>query len=73
MPIRNACPHAVAVVEPGAAERTLLPGAKMSMQLPPLEKLAMPSPSAMAPTAITEGALAGLSLHASAPAIRVLC
>ena len=35
------------------------------MQLPPFEKLAMPSPSAVAPTAITEGWRAGLASHAS--------
>ena len=58
--------HAVAVGEPGAAEMTSAPGAMMSMQLPPLEKLAMPSPSCTAPTAVTEGTRAGLSLHASA-------
>ena len=52
--------HAVAVGEPGAAEMTPTPGAMMSMQLPPLEKLAMPSPSCIAPTAVTEGPLPGL-------------
>ena len=36
------------------------------MQLPPFEKLAMPSPRATAPTAMTEGWRAGLSLQASA-------
>ena len=36
------------------------------MQLPPFEKLAMPSPRAIAPTAMTEGWRAGLSLQASA-------
>ena len=58
--------HAVAVGDPGAAERTSTPGAMMSMQPPPLLKLAMSSPSWMAPTAITDGPLAGLSSHASA-------
>ena len=32
----------------------------MSIHLPPLEKLAMPSPSCIAPTAVTEDPLAGL-------------
>lgn len=58
--------HAVAVGEPGAAERTSTPGAMTLMQSPPLLKLAMSSPSWMAPTAITDGPLAGLSSHASA-------
>ena len=52
--------HAAAVVEPCAAEMISTPGAMMLMQLPPLEKRAMPSPSFMAPTVITEGSLAGL-------------
>ena len=38
----------------------------MSMQLPPFEKLAIPSPKAVAPTAMTEGWRAGLALQASA-------
>ena len=42
------------------------------MQLPPFEKLAMPSPRAIAPTAMTEGCRAGLTLQASA-AQRVAC
>ena len=58
--------HAEAVGEPGEAERTSTPGAMMLMQPPPLLKLAMSSPSWMAPTAITDGPLAGLSSHASA-------
>ena len=36
------------------------------MQLPPYEKLAMASPRAIAPTAMTEGWRAGLSPQASA-------
>ena len=72
MHIGGPAPHAVAEGDPGAAEMTLTPGAMMSMQLPPLEKLAMSSPSCTAPTAITEGSLAGLSLHASANTIAAL-
>ncbi len=59
----------MAVEDPRPADRMLSPGARMSTQLPPLEKLVVESPSSVAPTATTDAARAGLTVHASAPQI----
>jgi hypothetical protein len=48
------------------AETTSDPGARMSTQLPPFEKLLSASPRAVAATVMTEGSRAGLTVHASA-------